>query len=259
MSPFLPIPQALRPPIDAYWATFFGCTEEILYSAHTVSVQSPHSPGVLGLQTQRRWLFAFAPEVSAGDRARWMYGVLPLLAIRPFCLSVWPQLWQRTWQWVTPRLCQRSGLVTIYGPAYVLYCAQTIKQPENSVAIQLLTTADEAAVQQFQQGMGSVVWQLDQPQLWPRLCGIFQDDQLVATGAVRLWAETIGEIFVDTLSHYRRRGYARALTSHLTDWMLRETSWLPQFDTEANNLPSLRVAQTVGYRYYGTMILGTQQ
>lgn len=186
-----------------------------------------------------------------------MYGVLPLLAIRRSCLHVWPQLWQRAWQWGVPHLGRRSGLVDIYGPAYLLYGSQVIPQPGCAVAIRPLTRADQPAVEQFQQGMGAAVWQLDQPQLWPRLCGIFQDDQLVAAGAVRLWAERIGEIFVDTLPSYRKRGYAKALAGHLTDWVLRETTWLPQYDTEAHNLSSLRVAHAVGYRYYGMMLLST--
>lgn len=257
MAPFLPIPEAIRPAIDAYWSSFLGCTEDLLYPAHRVSLRSSRSPGVLGLQTQRHWLFAFAPSVTTSGVRWWMYGILPLLATRRGALPGWHPLWQRGWQRVASRLGRRSGLVDIYGPAYLLYCSQVIPQAEQAVAIRPLTAADQPAVQQFQQGMGVVVWQLDQPQLWPRLCGIFQDGQLVATGAVRLWADAIGEIFVDTLPLYRKRGYARALTAHLTDWVLCETPWLPQYDTTADNLPSLRVAHAVGYRSYGMMLLAT--
>lgn len=253
---FPPIPERIRPLINAYWASFFGCSEALLTPARTLILSSPNSPGIMGLQTKGQWLFAVPPSVTRAEAAQWVRRVLFLLGMRRVWSMRWQVLWQRLWQWAVPRLCPHRTLSEIYGPAYVLYCSQVMPQASRAVTIRLLTAADQRSIQQFHQAMGSVVWQVDQPQLWPRLCGIFQDDRLVAAGAVRLWAERIGEIFVDTLPQYRRRGYARAVAHHLTDWVLRETPWLPQYDAEAHNLPSLRVAHAVGYRYYGMMLLG---
>lgn len=257
VPPFPLIPERIRPSINAYWASFLDCPEALLGSTHTVIFSSPNAPGIIGLQTQRHWLFGVTPSVTSAEAAQWVRGLLFLLGIRRVWPTVWQTTWHRLWQWAIPRLCPRRAFAEIYGPAYVLYCSQVMPQASRAVTIRLLTAADQQSIQQFHQAMGSVVWQVDQPQLWPRLCGIFQDDRLVAAGAVRLWAERIGEIFVDTLPQYRRRGYARAVAHHLTDWVLRETPWLPQYDAEAHNLPSLRVAHAVGYRYYGMMLLGT--
>ncbi|MEZ4736828.1 MAG: GNAT family N-acetyltransferase [Caldilineaceae bacterium] len=254
---FSPISEKIRPSINAYWSSFLACTEGLLVPTRTLTVSSPNSPGILGLQTQRHWLFAVAPGVARVEAAAWVRRVLFLLRVRRVWPTVWQPIWQRLWQWAVPRLCLHRTFAEIYGPAYVLYCSQVTPQASNAVTVRLLTAADQQSVQQFHQTMGAVVWQVDQPQLWPRLCGIFQDDHLVAAGAVRLWSDRIGEIFVDTLPQYRRRGYARALAHHLTDWVLRETPWLPQYDAEAHNLPSLRVAHAVGYCYYGMMLLGT--
>lgn len=259
--PFPPIPARMRPSIDAYWAALLACPEALLYPTQTVIFHSPQSPGVLGLQTQRHWLFAVAPSVTIAEATRWVRRVLPLLAIGRTWLRLWPALGQKLrrllWSWAVPRIGRHTTLTDLYGPAYVLYCSQVMPYARCTVTIRPITMADQPAVQHFQQAMNSVAWSLDQPQLWPRVCGIFQDDRLVAAGAVRLWAARIGEIFVDTLPRYRRRGYARALAGHLTEWMLRETAWLPQYDAEAHNLPSLRVARVVGYQYYGMMFLGT--
>ncbi len=252
---FPPIPEEMRPQIDAYWASFLGCRPALLYPPQAVTLWAENSPGLIGLQTARDWLFAFHPGVTVGAATALLDGLLPLLGSTLACAT------HGSPHAVQHQLRLRAFDDT-YGPAYVLYCPAVIRPPRcarpiHPLPIHHLDEADQSFVEQFQQGMGSVVWQLDQPTIWPRVCGIFQDGQLVAAGAVRCWGNKIGEIFVDTLPQYRNRGYAKALASDLTEWVLRETAWLPQYDAEIHNLPSLRVAHAVGYAYYGMLLWGT--
>ncbi len=245
---FPPIPEQLRPRIDSYWATFLGCGPASLYPTQPVTLWSENSPGLLGLQTNRQWLLALHP--AASRQPELLADLLPLLAAdNAFVTAGWQQA-------VQDQLQQRA-FVDLYGPAHVLYCAQVMWPADVGPPVRLLSSHDQACVQQFQQAMGAVVWHLDQPSIWPRIAGIFQNGHLVAAGAVRCWGNAIGEIFVDTLPAYRNRGYAKTLTSYLTQWVLRETPWLPQYDAEVHNIPSLHVARAVGYTHYGMLLLGS--
>jgi len=250
MTDFPPIPERIRPQIDAYWASFLDCQPDLLYPAQTSTLWAENSPGLLGLQTAQQGLFALHPGLTTLTAAGLLADMVPLLdSSHPHAAYAWPHAVQQQ--------LRLRAFADIYGPAYILYCPQVLMQPPHSLVIHLLDEQDQPWVQQFQQEIGAVVWHLDQPHLWPRICGIFQDGQLVAAGAVRCWGNKIGEIFVDTLPHYRNRGYAKALVSELTAWVLRETTWLPQYDAEIHNVPSLRVAHAVGYAYYGMLLLGS--
>ncbi|MBX3010404.1 MAG: GNAT family N-acetyltransferase [Caldilineaceae bacterium] len=262
IPPFLPVSAAIRPRIDAYWAALFGEQWAHPPRKRPRIVYSARSPGFFGLQTSGPWSFAVAPAVSYQAAQRWVRRVLPLLALQRAGQRYWPwatrQLWPQLAAWSMGGRLLSPWDHELYGPAYLLYCTQMALPLDDRVAIHALADLPPAMVAQFQQAMGTVAWQMNQPQWWPRLLGILQGEQVVAVGAVRLWEERIGEIFVDTLPSYRGRGYAKRLTAYLTDWMLRETPWLPQYDAEISNLPSLRVAYAVGYRYYGTMLLGSR-
>jgi GNAT superfamily N-acetyltransferase len=158
----------------------------------------------------------------------------------------------------------QGGFHNVYGPADLLYCtALTFRPlaatgPSSPVIIDQLQDLDPARIDCFRQQMGTIAWHLDQPQLWPRICGIFDEGQLVATGAIRLWGDAIGEIFVDTLPTYRNLGYAKALAGRLTEWLLRETNWIPQYDAEVENIHSLRIAHRLGFQRYGVMLVASE-
>lgn len=236
---FPSLPKPIRPTVDAYWSAFLGCDPALLRSAQPCTVRTENSPGLLALQTERDWLFALHPTVTFAPTR-----LTDLLRLDP---AAGKAVWQDPLQ---------QQFMDLYGPAYLLYCPRVLHQAGPPIV--QLDARHQDVVYQFQQSMGPVVWQLEQPHHWPRIGGIFQDQRLVAAGAVRCWGDIIAEIFVDTLPAYRNRGYAKALASELTDWVLRETPWLPQYDAEVDNLPSLRVARAVGYAYYGMLLLGTR-
>ena len=238
----------MRPQIDAYWATFLGCEPALLYPTQPVTLWSENSPGLVGLQTEKHWLLALHPATS--HQPGLLAALSPLL--EPSQVPA-----PARWQAAVPYQLPRRAFADLYGPAHLLYCSQVQWPADPALPIRLLSSRDQASVQHFQQAMGSVVWQLNQPSIWPRIGGIFQDGRLVAAGAVRCWGNAIGEIFVDTLPAYRNRGYAKALTSYLTAWVLRETPWLPQYDAEVHNVPSLCVARAVGYTHYGLLLIGS--
>ena len=261
----LEVPAWLRPQLDRYWAATLACPAELLYAKRPVIVESAASPGILGIQIQHHWIFTLHPDsVKRGATA-----LVEALMTSPD--SRLPDSAQVHASW------QQAGFLNVYGPAYLLYCTSLAKRSPtpgtNAVqrhtgpamsradrsrpapAIDQLGEHDCVAVERFQQEMGVIAWRLGQPSVWPRICGVFDGGQLVATGAIRLWENTIGEIFVDTLPRHRGRGYAKALAGHLTDWMLRETAWIPQYDAEIENLPSLKIAYRLGYQFYGVMLL----
>ena len=207
--------------------------------------------------SETNWILSLAPEIDVEAVAplvqalgRWRPSVAATVGLHPES--------GHGQAGALRNLLAAVGLTEVYGPAQVLYCEPASFRPGDEAGVRPLTAEDGPAVARFRMGMGRLAWHLDDPERWIAAFGLFNGDELISAAAIQIWGDCIGEVYVDTLPQYRGRGYATMLTRTATQWLLAETSLIPQYDAELTNPASLRVAQTVGYVPYGWLFMAVR-
>jgi len=156
------------------------------------------------------------------------------------------------------KLCSNLNLSGIYGPSILHHLSEDglVPQPDINIQIKMLREEDEPNLRAFKQQLAlSPEYTLTQPDLFPYAIGCFDDGALVAVGTTRIWENTIAEVFLDTLENYRSRGLGRYLGMKVTEWILANTAWIPQYDSEVTNGASLKVAAHIGFYPYGKFFI----
>lgn len=156
------------------------------------------------------------------------------------------------------KLCSNLNLNSSYGPSILHHLSEEglVAQPDIPIQLKVLREEDESNLQIFKQQFSlSPEYTLTQPDLFPYAIGCFDGGTLVAVGTTRIWENTIAEVFLDTLENYRSRGIGRYLGMKITEWILANTDWIPQYDSEVTNAASLKVAAHLGFCPYGRFFI----
>lgn len=238
------IPAEYRARIDAYWADFLGCTTEQLRSPDHLAIASAGKDG----------LFA----IKAGLESGWKAAVAPGLEDVPLDALAALPLDDADSVAAANHVLSKYGFDDVYGISQVTYCTSTQSIPRLEGDYRRLTPDDREQVMAFRAAMNRDDWDFDDSDAWPVAFGIFEGDKLVCCTQVRVWDDTIGEIFTDTLPDYQSNGHGRILSAATLRWVLENTSWIPQGDFELTNEGSRRIAQSIGFQLYGWMIIASK-
>lgn len=91
-----------------------------------------------------------------------------------------------------------------------------------------------------------------------RFFGVVEDDRLVAHAEVSDLVAGGGNLAVQTLATHRRRGHARALIARAAEWC-HEHDVVPVYWVDEDNLPSLALAESLGFRLQSTELTVTSR
>ncbi|MDK3161581.1 hypothetical protein FBR02_16590 [Anaerolineae bacterium CFX9] len=239
------LPDSVIAAVDQYWAGITDCDPGMLRHKGINIVKTEKSPGITALSvTSGSWVISCLPEVP--DAA--VESLSPHLLSHDFEDSSRRQ--------AIHAILERCGMIDMYGPSELLYVTRSTFTPFESVAFRKLTPDDLQAIQSFREGMGGIIdWRVGDPAVWPYVIGTFDEDRLVAVGAVRNWDNVIGETYVDTLPSYRGKGLANSLTSETTRWILHESQLIAQAGGEIVNPAAGRISRRLGYQLYGVLLM----
>lgn len=218
-----------------YWAAHFGESGEHLISepfrlvTHRGELEGYH--GVFALFREGSVVVSLPPERADPLRA--------LLSLPPLVDS--PE-----------RLIDALAPVAtrIVGPAWIGYATEV---PLPMPPARALSADDQEALACLREGCTPIDWDhggssLDQP-----CSGVFVDGRLAALAGYEIWGGTIAHIAVVSHPDLRGRGYGRGAVAHLAARALT-TGLLPQYRTLDANIPSVRVAETLGFHRFATSV-----
>jgi RimJ/RimL family protein N-acetyltransferase len=233
------LPAGLRQRIDDYWARFLNCPPETLRQPGIHVFTSKQVSGLFAVKTDGGWTAAITPGIDPAAVTR--LETLPLNQPESAAAA--------------HEMLKAYGLTQAYGPAQITYCTVDSISARQPISYRPLIPDDRAEAARFRAELGRDDWDFDDSQAWPASFGIFDGGRLVGASQVRVWDDLIAEVFTDTLSDYRQRGYAVALTHAATQWILDETHWIPQTDAQLDLVPSIRIINRIGYQLYGWFIM----
>jgi RimJ/RimL family protein N-acetyltransferase len=148
----------------------------------------------------------------------------------------------------------RSLPGTIIGPAFIGYADEgTLRQTAGKA--RLLVSSDERAASELAASCSSLDWEHggsivgEQP-----TSGVFVGDRLVALAGYEIWGGSIAHIAVVTDPDCRGRGFARSAVSEITRHAL-QAGLIPQYRTLMSNTASIRVADALGFQYFGASVV----
>jgi len=218
-----------------YWASHFGCSSEELFS-------------------QPFRLLAHGGELAGyGGAVALFRGDAVMASIPPDCTYTLRGMLSGMSHHVTPDdfiSALRSVATVILGPAYVGYATE-ISQPVHPV--RALDSGDRTAIHALQMSCDPIHWEHGGSSLDHPCSGVFIGDQLVAVAGYEVWGGTIAHISIITHPDFRRQGYGRNAVAHLADRAIH-AGLLPQYRTLQSNLPSVRIAESLGFYPYATSV-----
>lgn len=227
-------PRAISVASD-YWASFFNCpVAELFTSPIHVGLHGPELEGYWGASALFREGKAMVSIPSGSDE------FLAESLADPARLSA-PAVF-------TDAFSTLSALTI--GPAYVGY-ASFIHEPGSSA--RALNESDTPALQHLQDECHPAEWDHGGSPIEHPCSGVFVDGRLASLAGYETWGGTIAHISIITHPDFRGRGYARDAVAHLATRALAE-GLLPQYRTLESNLPSIRVAQALGFSHYASSV-----
>ena len=117
-----------------------------------------------------------------------------------------------------------------------------------------LTATDQEQALAFQVAAKPIVWSLQEPTIWPKIFGVFVEDQLVAACGIRVWGELLAELYVDTLPTHWRRGYGKIATEAALHWIHTASPYQAESVVELANAASWRLMHNAGFTPYAYMV-----
>jgi GNAT superfamily N-acetyltransferase len=214
-----------------YWASFFDCPVTNLFTSPCrVGLHGPESDGYWGasaLFLDGAAMISIPPESDAllGDL---LADPTRLASPAGFAAALAP-----------------VAAVTL-GPAYVGYASSI---PDVGGSARSLDLPDAAALHRLEIECGPIEWEHGGSPIEHPCSGAFIDDQLASLAGYEVWGGTIAHISIVTHPAFRSRGYARNAVAHLATRALA-AGLLPQYRTLESNLPSLRVAERLGFSQF---------
>ena len=247
ISPVFPraIPTLPATLVDNYWADFLGCDLDQLLSDGT-------SHQLTSTKHQSIWAFA--------RRSSWVV-IVP---------TSWPQaVREQLYHCFQPnlvpdavqlqRLLDQTDHQQLYGPALImLYARDRYRQSKRPAQplpdVRPLTATDQEQALAFQVAAKPIVWSLQEPTIWPKIFGVFVEDQLVAACGIRVWGELLAELYVDTLPTHWRRGYGKIATEAALQWIHTASPYQAESVVELANAASWRLMHNASFTPYAYMV-----
>jgi GNAT superfamily N-acetyltransferase len=239
-----------QPVIDAYWASFIGCEPAHLHTAARQAIRvNPDIDGLIAF----RALHASATVAVSLDNLR-----VTGRAVQDIFDDLTEGHTALAREDLIHDTCASGGLFDVYGPGVIHYLEGDLPTRSFPEMPERLGIRDELLLETFLSRLNMKrEYTLTDSSTFPYAVGIFEDEQLIAYGTVRVWDDTLGEVFLDVLPKHRGRGLGMNLALHLTGWILEHTPWIPQYDTEATNAHSLALARSCGYVPYAEAIFAS--
>lgn len=232
--------------VDTYWSEFFGCTvEQFCDARQTQLVESANITGPWAFARQGNWVVALpkAWQSRVADVTATLQAIS--FAFRPGALPK---------QEALDAIFTLFPVAERFGPALVYLHTAPPPLPVAGVTIRPLTLRDSPQIVEFA-AMTSVPWCIAEPDIWKKVFGLFVDGQLVASCAMRVWGALLAEVYVDTAPAFRGRGYGRAITHAMLQWIHTSTPYYAESVAELSNVASIRLLSRLGGLPYGYVVM----
>ena len=155
-------------------------------------------------------------------------------------------------------LTRFDGIEQAIGPTFYGYADRETFTPVESDA-RVLTAADSAAYQAFQQSIPDSEWEQGGTQFTPgETVGLFVDGELVAVAGFDVWEGLLAHLAVVTHPNHRGHGYGQIVVSQATERAFAD-GLLPQYRTSDAWPWSVALAQDLGFHRFATAYLGVCQ
>jgi GNAT superfamily N-acetyltransferase len=138
----------------------------------------------------------------------------------------------------------------VLGPAFVGY-AERVPAPEGQA--RSLDAGDAPTLEALRAQCGAVEWEHGGSPIEYPCSGVFQQGRLVALAGYEIWGGTIAHISVITHPDFRGQGLGRSAVAHVAQRAIA-VGLLPQYRTLEANRPSMRIAESLGFRSYATSV-----
>lgn len=141
----------------------------------------------------------------------------------------------------------------LIGPAWLGYADAQDYRPMPSDETRMLRPRDAPALRDLASASGEE-WEYSGISFESSVViGRFVDGILVAAGTVERTSRDLLNVGIITHPAYRGRGYGTEIVGALTSYGLRRGAVM-QYRTLESNVPSMRIAATLGYQSYGRTI-----
>ena len=223
--------------VTAFWAAHLGCSEVQLAQPHTSVVHAgPELASWRGATVMFR-----PPACVLAVPADWYVPVASRIGRRPPV-----EVFDAT------LLCQVFGAAVdqVIGPAWLGYADASDLRPGPTLGTRLLTDQDLPELQRLAAACGPTAWEhsgIDPAR--PPVFGCFADEVLAAAGMLERWGDRLLQVGIVTHPDYRGRGYGKAVVSAMSAYGLA-TSGVMQYRTLQANLPSVGIAQALGFQRF---------
>lgn len=150
------------------------------------------------------------------------------------------------------RLLADSNPTRMIGPAHLYYADQIHVRSGSPPRARPLAASDEAAFRGLQAACSPGDWEAKEFALEPDCThGVFGPvGELLAVANFRVWGERIAHLGVLARPDARGKGHGTTAVASLARHAL-QSGYLPQYRVLASNAPSIRIAQKLGFDYYG--------
>lgn len=216
-----------------YWADHFGVRHEgFLAEPFEIVIHGGELTGyrgAFGLFRDRSALISLPPDRAA-----------------PLCEQLFLRVNDRSPHGLASVLAPLA--TAVIGPVFVGY-AESVAQPVH--AVRALETSDAPARDALRLVCDATEWEHGGT-LVEHLCsGAFEGNALAAMAGYEVWGGTIAHISVVTHPGHRGRGFGRSVVAHIAQRAIA-AGLLPQYRTLESNLPSMKIAESLGFQRYAT-------
>ena len=218
--------------INAFWADYFGCVPATFLSQDLQIVTHGQSladySGVFVLSRQGRTIVSVPQEHHALRTA--------LANLKSFSLPDLSQL----------------NFSHIIGPAYIGYLDLSAEHDDKA---ELLKPQHSPAVERLRAACKPEEWEHGGCNLSNAAAafGVFFGEELISLASYEIWGRSIAHISVITTPSFRRSGHAQNTVAAAATHALR-SGLIPQYRTLQSNLPSLSIAENLGFSHYATSL-----
>ncbi|MGI9241835.1 MAG: GNAT family N-acetyltransferase [Verrucomicrobiales bacterium] len=145
----------------------------------------------------------------------------------------------------------------VIGPAYIGYAEDVVAPVHPARA---LSGRDRPLAVRLQSACTEIEWDHGGSRVGEDRCsGVLVEGELVALAGYRVWPFDIAHIYVVSDPGFRGQGFGRSAVAHVARRAL-SAGLIPQYRTLESNLPSLRIADSLGFAHFASSVavnLGT--
>jgi GNAT superfamily N-acetyltransferase len=220
--------------VAGYWAAHLGCATEALFSEplHIVTHGTDLADynGIFALFRNGAATISFPP-----DRVQALRGLLPPQPLTPVRFAN----------------AFSSSSFTVIGPAFIGY-AEGVRPPSRPVCS--LTKREASKAEALRAACLRTEWEHGGSDVNAQpSSGVFVGTELVALAGYEVWGGVIAHISIITHPAFRSRGFGRSAVAHLASVALA-AGLVPQYRTLESNLPSIRIAESLGFVHYASSV-----